>query len=232
MICRTFNTLLMMLVMAFSIGAYAEKPMEKPTEKPKSYPDGTWLNIDGTVDRVGPNMFVLDYGEGNITVEMDDVDRDADAYALKKGDKVRVSGMVDDDLYESATIEAGSVYVENIGTTFHADAMKEEDSYLAGNMPVVVSRGTVQGRITIVADDSFTLDTDDRKLTVKVNTMPYDPLDNAGYQQLKVGDYVSVTGAIQRGFFDHKILKATSVTTFFDGSKPRTTPQFSTDPNL
>ena len=70
MICRTFNTLLMMLVMAFSIGAYAEKPMEKLTEKPKSYPDGTWLNIDGTVNRVGPNMFILDYGEGNITVEM------------------------------------------------------------------------------------------------------------------------------------------------------------------
>ena len=214
MICRTFNILLMTLALVFSIGAYAEKP----TEKPKSYPDYTWLNIDGTVDSVGPNMFVLDYGEGNITVEMDDVDRDADAYVLEKGNKVRVSGMVDNDLYENATIEASSVYVENLGTTFYTDAMKEEDSYLAGNLPVVVSRGTVQGRITIVADDSFTLDSGDRQLTVKVNTMPYDPLDKVGYQQLEVGDYVSVGGAIQRGFFDHKILKATSINKVFDGS--------------
>lgn len=46
------------------------------------------------------------YGNGSITVEMDDGDRDADAYSLDEGDNVTVYGMIDDDLFESATIEA------------------------------------------------------------------------------------------------------------------------------
>jgi len=182
-------------------------------EKPAKYPDGTWINIDGTVDKLGPDMFVLDYGEGNVTVEMDDVDRDADAYKLVKGDKVTVSGMIDDDLYETATIEAGSVYVEKLGTYFSANSMDDEDSYISVSMPVVVSRATVQGRISIIGDDEFTLDTGPRKLTVQTQTMPYDPLDDVGYQKLKVGDYVSVTGAIQKIFFEHQVIKASSVTT-------------------
>jgi hypothetical protein len=36
------------------------------------------------------DTFVLDYGDGRITVEMDDGDRDADAYKLISGDRVTV----------------------------------------------------------------------------------------------------------------------------------------------
>lgn len=48
------------------------------------------------------------YGDGNITVEMDNDDRDADGYKLMKGDEVRVSGMIDDDFYNLTSIEASS----------------------------------------------------------------------------------------------------------------------------
>ncbi|MDX1380313.1 MAG: hypothetical protein R3233_04290, partial [Xanthomonadales bacterium] len=58
--------------------------------------DDTWISISGTVDVVHPNSFVLDYGDGMVKVEMDDGDRDADAYKLLKGDKVTVSGRIDD----------------------------------------------------------------------------------------------------------------------------------------
>lgn len=91
-------------------------PPATAAEDPVTRPDDTWINISGTVESVDRDAFILDYGEGLITVEMDDGDRDADGYKLIKGDKVSVSGIIDDDLYETRTIEASSVYVENIGT--------------------------------------------------------------------------------------------------------------------
>lgn len=78
-------------------------------EDPYAQPDDTWISISGSVEAVSADAFTLNYGEGVITVEMDDGDRDADAYKLIPGDKVTVSGMIDDDFYETTTIEASSV---------------------------------------------------------------------------------------------------------------------------
>jgi uncharacterized protein YdeI (BOF family) len=89
-------------------------------EDPYAKPDDTWISISGTVDTVRPDSFTLDYGKGVITVEMDDGDRDADAYKLLKGDKATVNGKIDDDLFETRSIEAGSVYVESLDTYFYA----------------------------------------------------------------------------------------------------------------
>lgn len=80
-------------------------------QPPYTKPDDTWVSICGTVEDVSADAFDLNYGDGIITVGMDDGDRDADAYSLKSGDEVTVYGMIDDDLYEVATIEASSVYV-------------------------------------------------------------------------------------------------------------------------
>ena len=89
--------------------------------------DDSWITVSGTVETVSPDRFILNYGEGLITVEMDDGDRDADAYKLISGDEVTVSGRIDDDFFERRSIEASSVYVEDIGTTFFASSLDEED---------------------------------------------------------------------------------------------------------
>ena len=57
---------------------------------------------------VEDDQFTLDYGNDSIVVEMDDGDEDADASHLIVGDEVSVSGVVDDDFFEQATIEAGA----------------------------------------------------------------------------------------------------------------------------
>ncbi|HEU4877742.1 MAG TPA: hypothetical protein VFT07_07865, partial [Sphingomicrobium sp.] len=36
--------------------------------------DGQWLTLTGTIVSAAPNSFVLDYGAGNVVVEMDDWD--------------------------------------------------------------------------------------------------------------------------------------------------------------
>jgi uncharacterized protein YdeI (BOF family) len=195
-------------LMLASVAAADEDPYEKP--------DNTWISIDGTVEAVSPDEFTLDYGEGIITVEMDDGDRDADAYKLAKGDFVRVSGLIDDDFYELRTIEASSVYVEDLGTYFYASAVDEEDTFITYTMPVTVSETVLQGTITDVDDDEFTIDTGARSMRVEVEEMPYNPLDDEGYQRIELGDRVSVTGEIDDDLFEGRELVADSIVTLED----------------
>ncbi len=182
-------------------------------QDPYAKADNTWISISGTVESVMPDAFTLDYGDGIITVEMDDGDRDADGYKLMKGDKVTVSGMIDDDFYESTTIEASSVYVDNLNTYFYASPLDEEDTFVTYWTPVVLSKTVVQGTVTKVNDEEFTLDTGIRELTVEVEEMAYNPLDDKGYQKIEVGDVVSVTGEMDSDLFEGRELVAETIVT-------------------
>ena len=182
-------------------------------QEPYAQPDDTWISLSGTVDEVFTDEFLLDYGDGLITVEMDDGDRDADAYKLLEGDSVTVTGMVDDDFFETTTIEASSVYVEKLDTYFYASAVDEEDAFITITTPVVVSEVLVQGTVTDVRDEEFTLNTGLRRITVEVEEMPYNPLDDEGFQQVELGDVVSVRGIVDDDFLEGREIVASAVVT-------------------
>lgn len=185
---------------------------------PYSKTNNTWIILDGTVESVMPDQFTLDYGEGFITVEFDDGDRDADAYKLVKGDKVRVSGVIDAEAFQATTIEAASVYVENLDTYFYASAVDEEDRVLGWAVPVTTATAVIEGIVTEVNDDSFEIETGVRDIEVHVGGMSHDPLDGIGYQQIDVGDRVSVRGYMDSELWDlDPEIEATSITTLFDG---------------
>ncbi len=177
-------------------------------KNPYLKPNNAWISIDGTVKIVTADAFTLDYGKGLITVEMDDGDRDADGYKLLPGDKVTVSGKIDDDFFEQTTIEASSVYVEKLGTYFYASARDEEDRYISIVTPVIISGTVVQGVVSEVNDNKFELSVGTTKLTVDVDDMVYNPLDNVGYQRIEAGDLVRVTGNMDFSFFEGRVLKA------------------------
>ncbi len=190
-------------------------------EDPMIAPDDSWISVSGTVESVTHDAFMLDYGEGLMTVEMDDGDRDADGYKLVKGDKVTVNGRIDDDLFETRTIEASSVYVDNIDTYFFASGFDDEainDVIVTVATPVVVSATTVQGRVTEVGSEEFVVDTGLRQVRVEVEEMSYKPLDDEGYQKIEVGDRVSVTGEIDNDLFEGRELVADSVVTLSSSS--------------
>ncbi|MBK5938276.1 hypothetical protein [Halochromatium roseum] len=190
-------------------------------EDPMTQPDDSWISVSGTVESVTRDAFVLDYGDGLMTVEMDDGDRDADGYKLVRGDKVTVNGRIDDDLFEARTLEASSVYVENIDTYFYASAVDEEDIndvIVTVSTPVVISATIVQGRVTEVGTDEFVVDTGLREVRVEVEEMAYNPLDDEGYQKIEVGDRVSVTGQIDNDLFEGRELVADSVVTLSSSS--------------
>jgi uncharacterized protein YdeI (BOF family) len=187
--------------------------MPAEAQNPYTAPDDTWISLSGTVESVSPDAFLLDYGEGFVTVEMDDWDADADAYKVAVGDRVTVNGRVDDDLFDTTTIEASSVYVDNLNTYFYASAADEEDPFVNVTSPPVVSATVVQGIVTDVDDEEFTIDSGLREIRVETDEMYYDPLDDEGFQQIDVGDRVSVTGHIDDDFFEGRELVATSITT-------------------
>ena len=199
------NTHIMTLAVfaLFSASAAAENPYAKE--------NNSWISINGEVDSVSTDQFELDYGEGNITVIMEDEDRKG--YQLKKGDDVRVSGLMDDNFYNDSVIEAGSVHVKNANTYFYAGAMDEQDIDFTVMSPIL--RDTViKGNITHVSlkDEEFTLDTGIQMLTVEVDELLTNPLDNEGYLQLSVGDRVSVNGKIDNDLFEGRVFEAVSVT--------------------
>ncbi|HBN14736.1 MAG TPA: hypothetical protein DEG76_00515 [Pseudohongiella sp.] len=186
-------------------------------QNPYIEPDSTWISIDGTVESVSPDSFLLDYGQGSVFVEMDDGDRDADGYKLMPGDRVTVSGLIDDDFYELTTLEASSVYVEHLGTYFYASALDEEDSFVDVG-PVNVSDTTFQGMVSSVDAEAeqFRLASGAQMITVNVDEMSYNPLDDEGYQKITPGDVVSVTGNIDIELFEGRVFDADLVTTLHD----------------
>lgn len=203
----------MKTLMALSSFAFLSAPAL--AENPYLKADDTWIQLSGKVTAVSADSFLLDYDDGVITVEMDDGDRDADGYKLMPGDKVSVSGTVDDEFYDTTTIEAGSVYVENIGSYFYASPRDNDSVLFTVSVPLTVSEATIQGTVTSVdtGAEEFTLDTGASKLTVEVDEMDYNPLDEEGYQQVKVDDVVSVSGEVDNDLFEGRVFEADFVTT-------------------
>lgn len=198
----------------------ARQQQEKTAPRPYAQHDSAWISVDGTVQSVAPHSFVLDYGEDTITVEMDDGDRDADGYQLMQGDKVRVAGRVDHNLFTDTTIEAGSVFVENIGTYFFASAVDDEDRMLTYTHPLTISTTTLRGTVEEVNENDFTVRSPGGEIQVSTDRLGYDPLDEAGYQRIEEGDLVLVTGNMDAGFFEaQRELKARSVVVL-DGAGP------------
>lgn len=206
----TRNTLAAAIA-AFCFSASAQAQMD-----PKELPDNTWVSLTGTVTSTTADSFRLDYGDGLITVEMDDWDSFGDAYPLMDGDKVTVYGDVDHDFFEKATIEAGSVYVDGLNTFFYASS-DDEEAYGEWLISVDADLGdlTYIGTVETVnpLTNTFTIDTGAAELSVDTSGLFYNPLDNEGFQQIDVGDRVSVDAVIDADFFGDQDLLATSVVT-------------------
>lgn len=178
---------------------------------PYAKPNDSFITINGTVKSAGPESFMLDYGEGLVTVEMDDWDWYSDGYKVLGGDNVTVYGRVDDDLFEITTIEASSVYVKGLNSFFFANDADEEDVAYVSFAPTATA--SIQGEVASIVGREFTVSTGTGVVTVDTATMPYNPLDNEGYQRVKVGDRVSVVGALTPGFFSAREIEADAVLT-------------------
>lgn len=186
----------------------------------ESKPDQTWISVSGTAIETNPSSFMLDYGDGQIMVEMDDWEWfEKEGHGLIDGDKVTVYGEVDDDFAENAKIEASSVYLEDLDTYFYANAADEETGEPNMSLDVIAMDTTslvdLNGTVSSVnnVEEEFTIDNGIQKWTIDVSSMHYNPLDKMGFQQVEKGDYVSVSGEFSNNLVESLEIEAERVTT-------------------
>lgn len=180
--------------------------------------DRSWISISGEVGSVTPDAFMLHYGDGAVTVEMDDFDNDADGYKLVKGDKVRVHGRIDDDMFETTSIEASSVWVSGLNTYFYASSIDEEELPPEVTISFTDSDLRVVGTIESIEGREFTIDTGTRAMRADTAELGYNPFDDIGYQKLAVGDRVSLTGNLDNDWWESRELMVDTVVTLKDAS--------------
>lgn len=192
----------------------AVSPTVAAEENPYALPDGTWVSLSGRAIDARADAFTLDYGDGTVLVEMDDWDWYEESGEVLEGDKVTVYGEIDDSFFDTARVEAGSVYVENLGTYFYQPSAADEegaadelDSWITAD-PIEVGDVDVRGEVTGVNDESFTIDTGYRQVTVDTSELGYDPLDEKGFISVDKGDYVSVSAELESDFFDSGQIQA------------------------
>ncbi len=195
-------------------------PLSHAQQPDLSAGDDASIIVGGTVVAQIGDTFTLDYGTGSIIVEMDDWDAFNEARMISPGETVTVRGVLDDDLFETRKIEARSVYVQERQAKYFAQPMDEEDaldwSYGIAN-PEFQEEGTwysLSGTITHIDGTEFLLDTGANVLEVETAFLDYNPMDDTGYQQLHVGDFVHVAGRLDEKVFENNEINAMAITSF------------------
>lgn len=189
--------------------------------------DGEWISLTGTIKSVSDKAFTLNYGEGQITVEMDDYSW-FDPDALKAGDRVTVSGQMDNDFHEARKIEASSVYVPRMNEYFFASAADEEEGN--ANPPPPGFGGLAQdgewisvtGTVKRIDGQELLIDTGFQTLAVDGSRIAKIPgvRETPVGDTVEVGDRVSVTGEMDDAdIFDSREIKASSVVILTDLSR-------------
>lgn len=170
-------------------------------------PDKSWVRLDGRVVTAHANGFELNYGDGSVTVELDDFDEAPEGSGIHENDQVVVYGRLDRERYRRNAVEARAVYDQNAATTFFASSADEEAIGPWPRTHVEIGAITVGGKVSSIANHSFVLDTGSAELTVDVTALGYDP-----FKKLHVGDRVYVEGRINTAFFAAQQLQAQRLT--------------------
>ena len=156
--------------------------------------DRDWISLNGKILSTMPTAFLLDYGTGNVLVEMDDWDWYQEGKVLKPGDEVIVAGYVDKNRLNES-VEASGVYVKNLGTYFHASGADEER--IRGNaVRAAAAPGAedVTGTVRSIDGRTFTIGLPGNEMRVDTKLMIDNPLDEKGFLRVKPGDRVYVYG--------------------------------------
>ena len=164
------------------------------------------------------NKFVLDHGDGNITVELQPGERLKKDHKFIKDEKVRVFGMVDADFFSQTTILARAVYVESLSTyVYQTDGT---DAFLHVSTPVIESGTVVQGVVKKVKDDKVVLDEGDRSITVDTSFLGKDEhsktRDGAAISE---GDIIVAVGVMDKDFWSGRTFRATDLMSMSDLDK-------------
>lgn len=174
--------------------------------------EDTSITLSGTVIEARDDEFDLRVGTETVTVDIEDEIRDGSAYHLLEGDRVTVTGRVEDHFFQDKELEANGLYIDKIGTTFIVDEDYADDyGMVAGRM--MDDYVEIAGTVTMIGDDhdEFRIHGDVGDFTVEVDELAENPLDDEGYMKIRVGDAVRVVGEIDDDWIEGREIVASSV---------------------
>lgn len=203
----------MVAVLALSLPAYAAR------ENLPAYSDGDFITLTGTVKSLAGDQFTLDYGNGQIRVDMDDWDWYSDATKrLKIGERVTVAGYVDKNFFSRKQIDAKTVYLPNRYAFYYFSGLNPVNPFYYDwyDMPPDGAWLSVAGTVKDVQGREFTLDTGLNEYRVDTKDMAYNPMDDDNYQNVDTGDRVRVSGTLDKKLFDTREVEANRIVTIYE----------------
>lgn len=219
MIRKALCSMLAITVILFNVPLYAQddpNPNAAASAKRKpSIPDeGTegWISVSGRVTSTKNDSFVLDYGRGNVRVDMSEWNWERNKLPVSNGDRISVSGFM-----ERNDLQARTIYVQDLNTHYYVDPSRKIDPVIypqpGGTVDALADepRLMVTGTVTQVDGREFTLEAGGRQFQVDTSQMRYNPLDRQGFQQVSKGDRVTVNGELDEGVFEGREIEAYSV---------------------
>jgi uncharacterized protein YdeI (BOF family) len=198
--------------LALALGATATVAAAQPLS---TADNNEWITLSGEVSSVAGDSFMLDTGDRTVRVEMDDYDIYNERF-VQPGDKVAVSGAIDNDFFEARKIEASTVYVEKLGEHFYASAADEEDPTPIITVIDYINEGeqlALTGTVVRANPSSNELILDTGPTNIHVDT---DGVRDA--DRVDVGDHIFVVGAMDDAdLFEGREILADSMTVLTNG---------------
>lgn len=156
--------------------------------------DNAYITLTGTVTQVRPDSFVLDHGSGKVTVEMNDWGWYRDGSQALMGEKVTVQGRIDEDWIQRRTLEADSVYAQDLNTYHYTPVAT---MYLVPvDMDTEASEVRMIGTVTGVDARNRQIEVRSNNVNFAIDTseVGFDPMDNTRPYQVNIGDRIVASG--------------------------------------
>jgi len=202
------------LLFSVSILADSYNLNERPSD-PSYLSDSSWATFSGSITDTEQNFFTLDYGNGEITVSLNELDNNK-AYSFKEGHTVTVTGQIDKTFFDNAILNASTVYIDVLNTTLFSNSMDANDRIAFTNSryaelqdDVVTLIGWVEQTDELM--DSITLDIGEQTVEVNLDSLSFDPFAEGGLIQLDKGDRVKVTTSIDEAVLSDYRFEAKSL---------------------
>jgi len=183
---------------------------------PQNMRDSSWATFSGEITKIDDNFFTMDYGDGNVTVSVGDMEFNKDAYSFGEGSNVTVTGKIDKTFFDQAMLNASTIYVASLNTTLFSSAMDTPDRIAYENSKLSPLGDDTVTLIGWVEDinalmNRISIDIGEQTVEVNLEMLGYDPLSDEGAVKLDVGNRVKVTTTIEEAIlkdykFDAKTL--------------------------
>ncbi len=186
--------------------------------------DADWISNTGEVNAITSEYFALDINNINILVKMPNWDQFKNMKYINIGDRVTVSGPLDNSFNERNTITAFRVFSHSRDSYYYADSNNEEGYFHAYDAHVTFSipDGTwfiLSGNVSSLNGREFTLDTGQYTVIIDTDEMGYNPMDDKNTKKVKIGDHLRITGHLDVDLFEKNEIKSVIIEKVLNGDK-------------